>query len=110
MDPTTRDRLTARAIWVRFLYMALFIVAFQVGAGVAALIMVVQFALTLITGSSNAELRDLGSRLGRYLAEIVSFQTFASDARPYPFQPWPAGPGMHRPAGLAGDPASAPGN
>lgn len=95
MDPTTKDRLTAKAIWVRLLYMALFVVAFQVVAGVAALIMVVQFVLTLITGNSNAELRELGDRLGRYLAEIVSFQTFASDQRPYPFKPWPGAAGTH---------------
>ena len=99
MDSDTRDKLTARATWTRFLYMVLFVAVFHVAAGVAGLVMVVQFALTLITGESNAELRQLGGRIGRYLAEIVSFLTFAGDERPYPFKPWPGAAGA--PSGSA---------
>jgi len=43
----------------------------------------------LATDSVNGELRDLGPRLGNYLRQIVEFETFHTDQRPYPFAPVP---------------------
>jgi hypothetical protein len=47
--------------------------------------------LAAFAGGSNARLRQFGRSLGRYLAQIASFETFASEELPFPFAEWPAG-------------------
>ncbi|HJM92082.1 MAG: DUF4389 domain-containing protein [Alphaproteobacteria bacterium] len=56
---------------------------------------VVQFVTRLATGSVNEELHTLGPRLGEYLKQIVAFETFHTEQRPYPFAPFPEG--EHKP-------------
>ncbi|HZD25723.1 MAG TPA: DUF4389 domain-containing protein [Alphaproteobacteria bacterium] len=96
MDETLKQNLTRRSIWIRVLYMILFAVVFELAKFVVLLIAVVQVLAKLLSGGVNEELRHFGGRLGRYLQQIVAFQTFHTEERPYPFSPFPPGSAVAR--------------
>ncbi|MBH2019888.1 DUF4389 domain-containing protein [Polaromonas sp.] len=83
-----------RKLWVRALLMILLAAAFQLAASVLLFVAVVQLVLALTTGAPNARLQQLGRSLGRYLAQIASFESFGSEALPFPFSAWPPGNGQ----------------
>lgn len=79
-----------RTLWVRALLMILLAAAFQLAASVLLFVAVLQLILAA-TSASNARLQELGRSLGRYLAQIAEFESFASEALPFPFSAWPPG-------------------
>lgn len=79
-----------RSIWLRALLMLLMAVAFQLTATLLGVLAVVQFVLALIN-APNARLCHFGRSLGRYLGQIASFVSFASEETPFPFSDWPGG-------------------
>jgi len=89
MQPELKQRLTAKAIWMRGLYILLFAVIFGVAEVVLWAVVILQFLLTLFTGEANTQLRAFGLSLAAFLYQIVAFMTFNSDERPFPFSPWP---------------------
>ena len=86
--PDSSDAVTQRSIWLRVLLMLLMAVAFQLAATVLCALAVLQFVLALVS-VPNARLRHFGSTLGRYLGQIASFVSFASEETPFPFNDWP---------------------
>ena len=90
MDEKLKANISDQSIWRRLLFMILFAVIFNIAEFIILAIAVVQFFNKLTTGSVNGELRALGPRLGQYLQQIVAFETFHTDTRPYPFAPFPA--------------------
>lgn len=81
----------SRNILVRGLYMLLMCIAYQISGTLIFVVSVVQFAIALLTGSPNEQLGAFGAGLGRYLQQVVSFLTFASERLPFPFDSWPSG-------------------
>ncbi|ABM37398.1 DUF4389 domain-containing protein [Polaromonas naphthalenivorans] len=79
-----------RTLWVRALLMILLAAAFQLAASVLLFVAVLQLILAA-TSASNARLQELGRSLGRYLAQIAEFESFGSEALPFPFSAWPPG-------------------
>jgi len=75
--------------WIRGLYMLLFLVITRVTEAVIFLIMLVQFILKLATGNTNDKLEKFGDQLSRYIYEIIQFQTFNTEEKPFPFADWP---------------------
>jgi len=69
--------------------MVFFAIVTRIVEFVVVLVMVAQFIAKLATGRTVAGLMDLGERLSRYAAEIIRFQTFNTEARPYPFGSFP---------------------
>ncbi|MBT3332799.1 MAG: DUF4389 domain-containing protein [Rhodospirillaceae bacterium] len=90
MEEKLKANLKDQSIWQRLCFMVLFAVIFNIAEFAIMAIAVVQFFSRLATGSVNEELRSLGPRLGQYLQQIVAFETFYTDVRPYPFAPFPA--------------------
>lgn len=82
------DVTTQRSIWLRALLMLLMAVAFQLAATVLCALAVLQFVLALIS-APNERLRHFGRGLGRYLGQIASFVSFATEETPFPFKDWP---------------------
>ena len=80
-----------RKLWVRALLMILLAAAFQLAASVLLFVAVVQLMLAAATDTPNARLQELGRSLGRYLAQIAAFESFGSEALPFPFSAWPPG-------------------
>ena len=52
---------------------------------------VIQLIFSAFAGGPNARLSRFGRSLGRYLAQVASFETYASEELPFPFADWPAG-------------------
>ena len=84
--------LAPRKRWHRVLLMLLLALAFQLSAWVLFLAAVIQLILLLVTGETNPRLSGFGRSLGRYLGQIADFETFSTEALPFPFTDWPDGP------------------
>jgi len=78
-----------RSLWVRFLYMLLMAVAFQVAAWVLGFVAIVQLAMAAFAGGPNPNLKTFGTGLGRYIGALARFLTFESEDVPFPFADWP---------------------
>lgn len=89
MDEEMKARLTSRDVWMRALYMIFLAIAYSVAELLVALTVVFQFLVILFTGSANEQLMRFGQNLTRYIADIVRFQTFNSEDKPFPFSDWP---------------------
>lgn len=89
MDDDLKHNLSDPNIWVRLLFMLFFAVAWAVAETVIALAALFQFFCALFTGGVNEPLLKFGRNLGSYLYEIVQFQTFNTERRPFPFSDWP---------------------
>ncbi len=80
-----------RNIWLRGFYMLLMALAFHVCVTVLGVVAVIQFVVTLLSGSPNVQLVTLGRGMGNYLRQIALFFTFATEVMPFPFSEWPSG-------------------
>ena len=81
--PTTRD------IWMRGLYMLLFIIGFTIGQWLLNLLALVQFLWLLAAREPNQFLARFGNTLSIWLADIGRFLSCATDDKPFPWRPWP---------------------
>ena len=91
MTTPTYPVATRPNLWLRVLQMLLMAVAFHITSVLLGAVAIVQLLFVLFGGGSNAQLRSFGHSLARYLAQLVSFVTFASEEVPFPFAEWPAG-------------------
>jgi len=91
-DTTSLPGAQPRKLWLRALQMLLMCVAFQIAAWVLVVTAVVQLLLAIATDGPHQRLQALGAGLGRYLGQIADFVTFGTEALPFPFSDWPAGP------------------
>jgi hypothetical protein len=81
--------LTNVDTWIRLAYMVLFAVLVMAARLVVSVVVVVQFALVLIFGKDNENLRNLGQGLGKWVYQAIMFLTFNSNNKPFPFDEWP---------------------
>lgn len=91
MNDTTDLPGNKRNIWLRGLFMLLMGIAFQVCGTVLCVVTVIQFVIVLLNDTPNPRLASFGRSMGSYLRQIVSFLTFATEDKPFPFSEWPAG-------------------
>ena len=77
------------ATWGRGLYMLLFAVFYSVAEFVLVIVCVYQFVSGLITGALNQRLILFSESLCAYIAQILSYVTFRSSLKPFPFSPFP---------------------
>ena len=76
-------------IWIRALYMLLFAIAYSFAEAIIVLLAIFQFFAMLITGQVNELLLRFGKNLSVFMFDILEFQTFNSEIKPFPFSPWP---------------------
>ena len=89
MKENTRENLVRRDIWNRALYMLLFAIEYSVAEAIIVLLAIFQFVALLITGQVNELLLRFGKNLSVFMFDILEFQTFNSEIKPFPFSPWP---------------------
>ena len=89
MDEAMKDRLTSRDLWMRALFMILFVVAYAIAELLVTVTVIVQFVIILFTGSANELLIRFGNNLSTYVYQIIRFETFNTEERPFPFSDWP---------------------
>ncbi len=79
-----------KSIWVRLLYMLLFAFLYSVAEFVIFAVVVYQFLHVLLTGGDKDErIANLGSQLSAYVYQILQFQTFNTETKPFPMEDWP---------------------
>jgi hypothetical protein len=85
------EAMPRQGVWKRGLFMLLLAIAFGIGQVVLNTVAVLQFLWLLFTGEPNRFLQGFGRSLAAWLGDTGRFMTCASDEKPFPWQPWPAG-------------------
>ena len=83
------DKPTASYVWLRGLFMLLFMIGFAVGQWLLNFLAVVQFVWLLIAHEPNQFIARFGNSLSIWLAEIGRFITCVTDDKPFPWRPPP---------------------
>jgi hypothetical protein len=89
MNQELAQRLKARDVWIRGLYMLLFAFIYGVADVVVTAVVIIQFVFRLLNGETNPRLLGFGRSLSRYLYQVLLFLTFNSEEKPFPFDVWP---------------------
>ena len=89
MEEEMKQRLTRRDIWVRAIFMVIFVIAYSIAELLLTLVALVQFFIVLFTGQANRNLLQFGSNLSTYMYQLFRFLTFNSEPQPFPFADWP---------------------
>jgi len=69
--------------------MLLFVIISRLAELLVGIVALVQFILKASTNNTNDNLTSLGKQLSQYMFEIIQFQTFNSEEKPFPFKSWP---------------------
>lgn len=91
MKDDIKHNLQSSDTWMRILYIFLFILFYSLAEVLLSAVVAFQLLLVLFTGSKNERLLKLGQGLSTYIYQVLSFMTFNSDYKPYPFGAWPQG-------------------
>ena len=89
MESSTKENLTDRSKWVRFLYMVFFAIAYAVAELLFWLVTLFQAVVVLVSGRANEAALTFGHNLSVYIYQIVQFETFNDEYLPFPFNEWP---------------------
>lgn len=79
---------TTNHIWIRGLYMLLFLLIVGLAKGIVFAVAVVQFILVAVNDTANEPLRKFGQGLSTYLYDINQFLVFNTEHKPFPFDDW----------------------
>jgi len=88
-EPTPIHSSLNKEKWIKGLYILLFLAIGYVTGIVILLITVLQFAFSVGLNAPNKNLLDFSRRLASYFYEIISYVTYSSEQKPFPFNPWP---------------------
>ncbi len=78
-----------RNVWLRGMYMLLFIFLMGVAKFVTLVVVTLQFLTVLLTGQVNNNLLRFGKSLSDYQYQIMMFLTYNSELQPFPMSNWP---------------------
>lgn len=85
-----REYLTTKGTWIRGFFMCIFFaIVYYLLILLIAAIAIFQFGSLLFTGKLNVLLIDFGQSLSVYSQQIISFLTYNSEQKPFPFTEWP---------------------
>src|SRR5690606_13169664 len=84
-----KSNLTSSKHWLRLLFMVLFAVILYIAFIVMAVLVMLQFLFSLISGRDNWNLREFGQSLAQYIYQTLRFLTYNSEVKPFPFDDWP---------------------
>ncbi len=84
------EHLKSKTTWLRLVFMLVFWVLAGVTTFVASVVIVLGFFWVLFTGETNSQLKKAGKGIGAYIYQIISYLTYNSDEKPFPFGDWPS--------------------
>jgi len=90
-DPSPGDEFidpNQRNIWMRGLIMIIFAIFFGIAETLLFVSAVVQFLWMLFSKEPNRSVASFGTSLGKWLEQVVLFQTGASEKLPFPWTKW----------------------
>ena len=86
------EHLKSRSTWLRLFFMIVVSVFYAVARLVTTIVVIAQFCHVLFTGQVNERLREFGQSLATYTYQVVTYLTFNTEVRPFPFDAeWPHG-------------------
>lgn len=88
MKDQIKESLQDNSTWMRILYMAIFVIIFNIVELLIAALVIFQLLVLLFTGSKNQQLLGFGAALSRYAFKILRYLTFNSEDKPFPFADW----------------------
>jgi len=77
-----------KGIWVRGLFMLLFLLIQGLVKAIVFFIAVVQFLFTLFSDGPNVQLKTFGQGLSTYLYDTTQFLMYNTELKPFPFSDW----------------------
>jgi len=77
-------------IWLRGVFMILLGILYSLAGTVLFVVAVLQFIFVLLGGAPNIRLLTFGHSLGSYVQQLVNFQSFNTEEKPFPFADWPS--------------------
>jgi hypothetical protein len=90
MNDEIKQQSNKKETWKRALFMLLFMFFLGIVKFLVLMMAFFQFGFVVFTGQANARLLRLGHQLAAYAYQIISFLTFISEQRPFPFSTWPS--------------------
>ncbi len=88
-----KENLKRGSTWLRLFFMFVVVILYSVSRVVVSVVVLFQFFWVLLSGETNKSLENFGQSLATYTYQIISYLTFNTEDRPYPFDlQWPAGP------------------
>ena len=91
MNDETAKSYKDRNVWLRGLYMLIFMIFLGVAKFVAFVVIVFLFLTVLFTAKTNERLVSFGQSLSTYQYQIMVFLTYNSEEHPFPMGEWPEG-------------------
>ena len=88
MNDNMKENLKDNSTWMRVLYMAIFVIIFNIVEILIAALVIFQVLVLLFTADKNRRLLRLGSSLSLYAYKILQFLTFNTEEKPFPFSDW----------------------
>lgn len=82
------SNLSRGDVWIRILYMLLFVIVYSVVEVIVIAATVIQLGFVLISGERSARLQSFNESLSRYVYDVLRFIMFVSDYKPFPFTDW----------------------
>lgn len=84
------DNIKQPSVWIRVLFMAVFVVAsYILLLPLIVIISIAQALFVLITGKINENLRYFAATLELYVAQIIKFLMYLTELKPFPFSDLP---------------------
>src|SRR5262249_55946446 len=83
------DKSSMRDVWMRGLFMLLFMLVFGFAVWVLNFIAIGQFIWLLFSRERNELAARFGNSLSVWLADVGRFLTCATDDKPFPWRLWP---------------------
>jgi len=83
------DNLKNGQTWLRGIFMLLFGLIYSVTEVIVFVVVFLQFFFVLFTGRKNTRLQEFGEGLSIFIYQIMSYWTYNSEERPFPFAKWP---------------------
>ena len=88
-----KENLQRGSTWLRLFFMLVVVILYSVSRVVVSVVVLLQFFWVLLAAETNKSLEDFGQSLATYTYQIISYLTFNTEERPFPFDlDWPAGP------------------
>jgi len=92
-EPTTaeiKENIKNSGVWVRLLFMLLFVVFYSAAEIVLLAVVLYQFLSLLVAGQKNDKILAFGSQLASYTYQVFSYLTFNTERKPFPMADWPS--------------------
>ncbi|MBT3425406.1 MAG: DUF4389 domain-containing protein [Gammaproteobacteria bacterium] len=89
MNDAVKQSMTNTSTWTRGLYMVLFAFIYSLTEAVVVFICLFQFIFSLARGETNDRLLSFSKEICEFMLQILQYETFNTEYKPFPFNPWP---------------------